>query len=198
MSGSFPQILRGDGADGEFYRGRVFLGTDGAPVTLQVRFRSYSHRLRLVGASSCKEHPKHSSCEPLRAQPVRETSVKPQEMMDAVHASGAYEGRAALTGQPGTSKGKLVCNARTRQVKAIGTVASLKLFFLVATHARGCTCHGWSSLQCGVLRRTHALRAVQTLGWQAKYSSFDEFMAAGADDWFRANPEGAAVGAKHQ
>lgn len=31
------QILRGDGAaDGSYYRGRVFLGTDGAPVTLQV------------------------------------------------------------------------------------------------------------------------------------------------------------------
>ncbi len=39
-----------------------------------------------------------------------------QEMMDAVHASGAYEGRAALAGQPNASKGKLVCNAKTRQV----------------------------------------------------------------------------------
>ena len=33
-----------------------------------------------------------------------------------MHASGAYEGRASLTGQPNASKGKLVCNAKTRQV----------------------------------------------------------------------------------
>ena len=29
------QILRGDGSS-EFYRGRVFLGADGAPLTFQV------------------------------------------------------------------------------------------------------------------------------------------------------------------
>jgi len=36
------------------------------------------------------------------------------------------------------------------------------------------------------------------LGWQAKHNSFEEFMAAGAKDWFRDNPEGAVVAAKHQ
>ncbi len=107
-----------------------------------------------------------------------------------MHASGAYEGRASLTGKPGASKGKLVCNARTRQVTAIGTPAALTLVAY--------TCYIWSLRQYGVLWLTHVLYVVQMLGWQAKYSSFDEFMAAGASDWFRENPEGAMVGAKHQ
>ena len=38
-----------------------------------------------------------------------------QEMMDAVHISGAYEGRGILTGESG-SKGKVACNAATREV----------------------------------------------------------------------------------
>ena len=40
-----------------------------------------------------------------------------QEMMDAVHASGVYEGEGKLTGSPNASKGKLVCNAATRQAR---------------------------------------------------------------------------------
>ena len=38
-------------------------------------------------------------------------------MMEAVHTSGAYEGEGKLVGEPGSSKGKLVCNAATRQVR---------------------------------------------------------------------------------
>lgn len=38
-----------------------------------------------------------------------------------MHSSGVYEGEAKLNGQPGASKGKLVCNAATREARAPST-----------------------------------------------------------------------------
>jgi len=87
-------IMCGNGSE-QFYRGRIFLGTDGSPITFS-------------------------------------------DMMEAVEKSGAYTGSTTFIGPEGNSKGKLVSNCTT-------------------------------------------LRA---LGWQPKYGSFEEFMAAGAQDWY--------------
>lgn len=38
-----------------------------------------------------------------------------QSMMEATIASGAYEGKAELTGEPGGSKGKRMSNGATRE-----------------------------------------------------------------------------------
>ena len=66
------QILRGDGADGQYYRERVFVGTDGAPVTLQVlrlvapahasptdRPRLLSASLALRSITPCLQNPRY-------------------------------------------------------------------------------------------------------------------------------------------
>ena len=58
--------------------------------------------------------------------------------MDATLASGAFKGDVTFTGEEGSSHGKLLCNARTRQA----------------------------------------------LNWQPRYPSFEEFMAAGATDFY--------------
>ena len=41
-----PKVLRGRGADGQHFRGRVFLGCDSAPITLMVH--SSSARLHVA------------------------------------------------------------------------------------------------------------------------------------------------------
>ena len=45
--------------------------------------------------------------------------------------------------------------------------------------------------------RSACILAVQALGWQPHYNSFEEFMASGARDWYSANEKAAVTGASH-